>query len=360
MTEGVLSCTCGQKIRITNAASGMVRCPRCGALMATDRTQGKSKKPTSSEANKQAQSAQQSQSQKGNGCARCGRAFRGSWDAHKTKLGTLCNICVNLPEVRDVLHGPPPKDRGDAAKVSPEMAPPLGGLDTAEDTGGGAMDTGEEEAQKKEAASNGAAQDEAQQAPAEYRIPQTQIDAQRKQWLATIMGISLIAVTLFMVFAPEGVDEPAEEAAAPSQLAIPGGEALEEAELPPLLHGAAWIAALVFSFIALHVSVYLVLRFSNHFETEGFWEDQAHLFPPNLIIWLFWAILSTAVLFMPAGGVLLYGLAFLVVCGMLWKYHELRFSELAGFVILWGLLGALSIVGDRAVVDILAATGGNG
>jgi len=207
MTEGVLSCTCGNKIRITNGSSGMVKCPRCGALMATDKAQAKPQKSSSAEGKKQAQSAQQSQSQKGNGCARCGRQFRGSWDAHKTKLGTLCNICVNQPEVRDALHGPPPKDRGDAASVSPEMAPPLGGLDIAEDTGGGAMDTdtGEEEAQETEAATNGAAhEEEAQQAPGEYRVRKTQIERQRKEWIATIMGISLIIVTLFIVFGPEG------------------------------------------------------------------------------------------------------------------------------------------------------------
>lgn len=205
MTEEVVSCTCGNKIRITDASSGMVRCPRCGALMAIDRAQAKRQQSASSERKDQAPSAQQSQSQNGNGCARCGRTFRGPWDAHKTKLGTLCNICVNQPEVRDALHGAPPKDSGDAANVRPEMAPPLGGLDTAEDTGGGgATDTGEEEAQQNETANGTAQEEEAQQAPAEYRIPQTQIDAQRKQRLAAFMGIALILVTLFIVFAPEG------------------------------------------------------------------------------------------------------------------------------------------------------------
>lgn len=204
MTEGVVSCTCGNKIRITDASSGMVRCPRCGALMATDRAQAESQQSGSTKGKKQAQSAQPSQSQQANGCARCGRPFRGPWDTNKTKLGTLCNICVNQPEVRDALHGPPPKDTRDAANVRPETTPSLGGLDIAEDTDDGATDPDEEEAQQQEAANGTAQEEEAQQAPAEYRIPKTQIDAQRKERLATIMGIALILVTLFIVFAPEG------------------------------------------------------------------------------------------------------------------------------------------------------------
>ncbi len=202
MTEGVLSCTCGNKIRITNASSGMVRCPRCGALMATDRTHAKSGTSNSSTTATKPADSKQSGGRAGDGCARCGRAFRGPWDAHKTELGTLCNICVNLSEVRDALHGPPQKDTVDPASIRPEMTPNLGGLDTAQDTLDGATDDRDEEPDKDEDASNGSpAEEPVQQAPTEYRVPRTQIERQRKQWLAAIMGIGLIAVTLFVLLA---------------------------------------------------------------------------------------------------------------------------------------------------------------
>lgn len=183
----------------------MVRCPRCGALMATDRAQVKSDKSSSSEgpAN-EADSAKQSRGQKGEGCARCGRAFRGPWDTYETKIGKLCNFCVNLAEVRDALQGPAPKANVNAANVRPEMTPNLGDLDTAQDAFDGAMDDHDEEPDHDhdEDASNGSPEAEpSQQAPAEYRVPRTQVDAQRKQWLAAIMGVALIVVTLFVLLA---------------------------------------------------------------------------------------------------------------------------------------------------------------
>ncbi|MBN2308256.1 MAG: hypothetical protein JXR94_04755 [Candidatus Hydrogenedentes bacterium] len=137
MSEYYVVCSCGYRRRVTQASMGLSgRCPRCGREIIVNDSNlveaGESSGFEEEEAGREDLAIEfrsGGSAPAGQGCARCGRPFRGDWDRYRTSEGVLCNICANrAAEQADTTSAPEPvpvmtpAQRAQIAAVAAEVA----------------------------------------------------------------------------------------------------------------------------------------------------------------------------------------------------------------------------------------------
>jgi len=308
MEDRVVTCSCGQRMLVPASALGVTGvCVECGAPLTVTLQNSRPRRHREQGAPGAKPEKLAGQSQ---GCARCGRPFRGDWDRTPMDVGVFCYRCANLCSSKDpsalagsavpALHNPPPMPR--------EMHP-----DRPWQSGDGF----------------------------DQRLDQRHL-ARRKEFLTKYKGplifaaVSALVMMLVMIL-------PVERYVA---YLIYGADAKPAEEASPVFWTLIAVLGVFLQIMRYFVTLYLLLAFSNKLPNETFGK--------NLI-----AVGAVAI---PLGlanlAALNFLLAFSVGIGrilVVWHLYQLEFKHLLLFWLLSLLLGPLFQALDALAYGILAA-----
>ncbi|MBI4557695.1 MAG: hypothetical protein HY706_08935 [Candidatus Hydrogenedentes bacterium] len=228
-----------------------------------------------------------------NQCARCGRAFRGTWDRHQIENGVLCHVCANLTGATDVR----PFDQSPAPAPNEAEVTELSWHDESRSGLGGIYD----------------------------RLTDFMHEHARTALL--IAGCSVILITLFFVFAsPDYISLEEESIAGDQDVAE---QDLQDERLMTINRLSLWIVLptrLLFGIASAVTILYLVLSWSNKLPNETFGKNLLGL---SLV-----AMAVAGLSFVPCvGGVL--GLL------LVWHLYDLKWVEVVTLIIVGMLVKPL-------------------
>lgn len=114
MTELICICACGHQFAVSEFAVGMEgRCERCGQPLKVTKenvtVRGvRREQPRRSYAAETPADRDMRRAESGpTACTRCGSAFRGDWDMYQGPSGAVCHRCAHMAELHDPSTGPP-------------------------------------------------------------------------------------------------------------------------------------------------------------------------------------------------------------------------------------------------------------
>ncbi len=249
-------------------------------------------------------------------CSRCGRAFRGDWDIHRTNKGALCNICFN--RAADDLE-----ERPQAIDAAP---PP--GIDSS--VMGVYEDHSDTIARER--------------APKSSDMP-AWMAKHEKAWRAAIGIAAAIVVALGMYYAFFDTAPPPSERVVQQQGEAIDSENAAPAETAPLaivipVQAVMWLLGMI-------APLYITLVLVNKLPHDNLLFDAIHVFGVSLLL----AIVGTFTSFVPLVGFVIF---IVFAAGILFYFYEFGLYQLFMFIILSVLLAPFLVVLNQFVMGSLA------